>query len=113
MSELYYTSKKGKRIEVSVTRHALHRLAERYQRLYNMEIPGGAEQWLNDNFKHADRVKNLTRRDKERLEKYGQDNMFFRFHDFTFVVQNCVIVTIEISARDKRRLNRCKELVML
>ena len=57
-------------------------------------------------FERSCRVENLKSKDLNRLKKYGKDTLYFREIDFTFVVQNTTIVTIEVSSKDKRYLNK-------
>ena len=57
-------------------------------------------------FKTANKVINLNRKEKNRLKRHGQDTMFFRTNGFTFVVQNAQVVTVEISDKNKRHLNK-------
>jgi len=51
------------------------------------------------------RIKNLNIKERTRYKKHGP-TLYFRDNDFTFVVHNGVLVTVEISRKDHRRLNK-------
>lgn len=103
----YYINKKGKEVKLSISRHAAQRFIERQliafpgQPLFNKDIEGQITRY----FSTSNKVKNLSRQEKTRLLRYGQDTMFFRTSSFTFVVKNSVIVTIELSDKKMRHLN--------
>lgn len=105
MKKLSYVNKRGRTVEVTVTRHAMRQLLERWFALHGEELkdPDG---WILENFSRSNLVKNLTRIEQERIKKYKGNTMFFRTHGFTFVVSDAKIVTIEISNRDNRALNK-------
>jgi len=105
---LTYSNKKGKQVELTVTRHAYIKFIERYPRafpddpLQKESLPGIFERI----FSTTTKVKNLNRCERKRLQKHGQDSMFFRTNAFTFVVQNAKVITVELSDNGKRHLNK-------
>ena len=105
---LSYENKKGKIIPVTVKRHAYAQFYERYKLvlpkkdLQNAQVPAELERLFSLSIK----VKNLSRKEKTRLKRYGDDTMFFRTNFFTFIVQNKCIVTVEISDTNKRYMNK-------
>jgi len=42
------------------------------------------------------------------MRRHGKDTLYFRADTFTFIVQGATIVTVEISDKNKRRLNKIK-----
>lgn len=106
MSKIYYKNKKGNIVSVRVTDHAIERFIERYNLLFgtalDMDAAIGKIEHL---FKHSNRLTKLGKHSQQRLERYGKDTMFFRKNEFTFVVQNSTLVTVEISAKKHRHLN--------
>lgn len=106
---MFYLNKKNNKIDVSVSYHAKIRFMERYNRIFInnpiheiMEIDKIIERWWN----RSTKLINKTGTIKQREEKHGQDSLYFVCDCFMFIVQNSVIVTIEIRAKDKRHLNR-------
>jgi hypothetical protein len=105
---LSYENKKGKIILVTVKRHAYAQFFERYKLalpkkdLQNAQVPAELERL----FSQAKKVTNLSRKEKTRLRRYGDDTMFFRTNIFTFIVQNKCIVTVELSDANMRHLNK-------
>jgi len=63
-------------------------------------------------FSSANRVYNLSRKDKERIKRYGPGALYFRTNMFTFVIKDGMIITIEISDRGIRNLNKGKNPIM-
>lgn len=57
------------------------------------------------------RVTNLNKYEKQRKKRHKQGTLFFRNSNFTFVVEDCKIVTVEISIKSKRDLNKKKGLI--
>lgn len=107
--ELYYKNKKDNVVQVAATEHALDRFIERYSLLFGVTLDAEAAiEKIKHLFKHADRLTKLGKHSRQRLEKYGRDTMFFRKNEFTFVVQNTRLVTVEISAKNRRHLNKKK-----
>ena len=107
MNGLFYNNKKEKQINLTVRRHALSRFVERYQIVYGKKLnPQEIISVFIKTFQQTDRVQKLKRGDKRRLKRYGEDNLFFRGTNFTFIVQNAEIITVEISRKDKRHMNK-------
>lgn len=102
---MYYVNKKGVRIELTLTKHAIDSFKSRYYALFEKD-PVNIEEYLNSLFSGANRVANLNKHELNRLKRYGTDTMFFRNGDFTFVVQNSAVKTIEISRQGFRYLNK-------
>jgi len=106
---LTYINKKNKEVELTVTRHAYVQFVHRYPLIFKKKIENqNVIEEFEKIFMTASRVKNLKRKEQDRLKKYGQDSMYFRTHGFTFIVQNALIITVEISDKGKRYLNKCK-----
>jgi len=106
---LTYINKKNKEVELQITRHAYAQFAQRFPLIFEHEVENkNVLEVFEYMFKAAQRVKNLNWREKMRIKKYGQDTMFFRTSGLTFVVKNATIVTVEISDKDKRYLNKVK-----
>ena len=106
--ELYYKNKKGSKVSVTPTQHALDRYLERWKLVQSDKDTTDAEILctLPHYFNLADRLTKLGKHDQERLKKYGKDTMFFRKNHWTFVVQNSQLVTVEISSKNNRHLNK-------
>ena len=108
MPEMYYTNKRGKRITVTATEHSKNRFYQRWKKLYTDSTLTKAE--LNEDFARrfmrCNLVTNLRHQDKVRMERHGKDTLYFRTDGFTFIVQNGVIVTVELSDDDMRHLNK-------
>lgn len=102
--KLGYTNKKGNFVELILSEHAKKRFVERWKKLNNEPINNVEEEIIN-RFNSSNLVQNLSNKDKTRLKRYGKDTLYFRTFGFTFVVQNCIIKTIEISDKGKRHLN--------
>jgi hypothetical protein len=112
MLEPSYFSKKGKRIVLNISDHAIRRFQERWNLMHpdNQIISNALAVMCKIseifNGPNTFKVEVLSKRDKERLEKYGSDTMFFKNNDFTFIVQNSTIVTVEISTKAYRKKNK-------
>jgi hypothetical protein len=95
----------GDRIEVTISNHALKRVKERWNLLHpRAKLPDDLYRFIALRFSNAKKVENLSKQEKLRIQRYGE-TLFFRQNNFTFVVQDSVIVTIEISDKGKRELN--------
>ena len=103
-----YTNRRGEKVSVRISSHAIERYEERYE-LLTGEKPDDAREKLIREFNSAVRVLPRKASEIERWRRYGKDTVYFRRMSLTFVVQNRRIVTVEISARGKRHLNRGKE----
>ena len=102
----YYINKKGGKVELSITFHAINRFAKRWNRLHPEQLmPGNVDEEITKLFSYSNRLKNLSQKEKNRLRRYGNDTLFFRHNDFTFIVQNMAIVTVEVSSKGKRHMN--------
>lgn len=109
-AEIFYINKHSKKVPVSLTLHAVDRFVQRFnlihpQKKIDYHI---AEDTIAELFCKSNRLINLKRQHKYRLKKHGSDTMFFKTNNFTFVVQNAQIVTIEISNDECRYLNHSK-----
>ena len=104
-----YYSKKGKEVKLSISKHAVIQFFQRWkiafpdQPLSFDEVIDKIIQW----FSSTNQIQNLSRKEQIRIKHYGngKDTLFFRTNDFTFVVQNACIVTIELSNKNKRQFN--------
>ena len=102
-----YKNRKGKIVKVFITPHARRRFLERWYRLYPERKLDRHVDWvIKEYFEQASRVEALSRKDRLRMKRHGKDTIYFRQNDFTFVVQNATIVTVEISRRGNRYLNK-------
>ena len=103
-----YTNKKGVEVELTLTNHALDRLYERWSTAFvNHKMPDDLTAWVAFQFSEkVSRVTNLNRQEKERVKKHKGATLFFRANEFTYVVQGNSIVTIELCAKNKRRMNK-------
>ncbi len=102
-----YVNKKGKSIGIQISPHARKRFSERWKAAFpdeSMNVPVDEEiaKW----FCRAARVTNLTKTEKQRLKRHGHDTLFFRSSHFTFVVQDGVLKTVELSDSGMRHLNK-------
>ena len=109
MSKIYYQNKKGNPVSVGVTDHAIARFIERYNLLFGtaLDVDAAIEK-IAHLFKHANRLTKLGKHYRQRLERHGRDTLFFRKNEFTFVIQDAHLVSVEISAKNHRHLNKKK-----
>lgn len=104
-----YMNKKGQIIIVQISGHAYQQFESRWKLLHpDKPLVGGLHQSLIHHFNRADRLRNLKGKDLLRLARHGKDTLFFRTSGFTFVVKDRTIVTVEISDRGMRHLNKGK-----
>jgi len=105
---LAYSNKKGKTVNLQATRHAYAKFIERYSIAFPNSplLMKDVSNQFENIFKTTNKVKNLNRKEKTRLKRHGDDTMFFRTSVFTFVVKNKQIVTVELSDKNKRHLNK-------
>jgi hypothetical protein len=111
---MFYVNKKGNQVPLTLTEHARRRFALRWKKLHGekaMRVQGGTaiddlNEAIETLFKAASRVKATGKRYQERLKKHGKDTLYFKADQFTFVVQNGIIKTIEISTKTGRELNK-------
>jgi hypothetical protein len=106
MQSVSYKNKRGESVPVTISAHAKRRFAERWASIFPREPLSDVEGVIARWFGNAQRVKNLSGQDRRRMERHGKDTLFFRTNAFTFVVQNGVLVTVEVSDRGERQLNR-------
>lgn len=105
-----YISRKGKEVQLTITKHASIRFRQRWSRLYNEPVPEDIDLEIAMKFNKASQVKNLSRHEKKRKKRHNDDVLYFRNGDLTFIVRDAKIITIEISTKEKRALNkRCPE----
>jgi len=106
-----YTNKKGNPVEVEVTQHALLQFFKRWNTVnlpeQQFSTLAEAANSIPYYFEKADRVKNLSQKEKDRMGKYGngKDTIYFRTSLVTFVVCNGIMTTVELSSRDNRGFN--------
>ncbi len=105
---LSYINKKGKTVELTLTKHSYFQFIKRYRIAFPKRpllTSNSYYKTLEVFFNDAEKVKKISKKENIRLKKYGNDTMFFRTNFFTFIVQNKQIVTIELSNKDMRYLN--------
>jgi hypothetical protein len=106
--QLVYTNNRGKQIVVGITHHARKRFLERWERV-NPTVAltdSTVDQTLADCFSQSKRLENFGRKMLARINRYGKDTLYFQHDQFTFVVQDASLVTVEISNSAKRHLNK-------
>lgn len=103
--KLQYTSKKGKPVEVEVLPHAMRRFKERYYRVSDCDAP--PEEQFRRMFREASVLNSnkLTKTYKKRNKRHGNNSLYLRNSEVTFVVEDGKIMTVEISAGGLRHLN--------
>jgi hypothetical protein len=102
---MFYINKKGNRVNLTVTRHAILQFCDRYQRLFNEKITClQAQKYIEYCFPLNGIVKNFTKKELKRIKKYGR-TFYFRDNNFTYVVHDVFIMTVEISKKGFRHLN--------
>ena len=100
-----YVNNKGRRVELVVKRHAVYAFQERFEKLFGIELSCmQAEKHIEARFPATERVKNINHKEQRRIKRHGH-SLFFRDGDFTYVVTNGVLITIEISRKGLRGLN--------
>jgi hypothetical protein len=104
---LTYTNKRNKQVQLTVTRHAYSQFATRYRIYYkdSVLLDKDITDMFEKVFSRAQKVTKLSRKEKIRLKRHGEDTMFFRTNGFTFVIQNAQIMTVELSDKGTRHLN--------
>lgn len=104
---LTYTNKRNKQVILSVARHAYTRFCERYPIAFGHTPQKGKLVDIFENlFNSANRVTKLNGKEKVRAKRHGGETTYFRTCGFTFVVKNATIVTVELSDKGKRHLNK-------
>lgn len=105
-TQLSYLNKRRKRVQVRLTSHARRRFAQRWQLLNpKQSLADDLDAQIALCFNRASRVSKKTNKILQRLKRHGQDTLFFRDGNLTFVVVDACLVTVEISQKDKRNLN--------
>lgn len=107
-ARLRYINSKGKQVCIGITRHARKRFIERWGRIYpDCQLdPGTADSKIAEWFSLAKREETNDRRIRTRLKRHGKDTLYFKNSHFTFIVQDATLLTVEISDRNKRYLNK-------
>jgi len=105
---LEYTNRKGRVISLTPTAHAVDNFIRRWNKLHPVErmLPQKAEEKMAELFSTAQRAWKLSKHEEIRRRRHTRDTIFFRTNEFRFVVQNQHIVTVEISVREKKHLNK-------
>ena len=102
-----YINNKSKPVPVTISRHAVLAMQERYENFYGIPITAKqAESQITKRFPGCNRVKNLTALERKRDKKYNGTTLYFRELIFTFIVQDAILKSAEISAKGKRGLNK-------
>jgi len=107
---LTYVNKKGNEVKVGVSRHAYQRFRERWALVFpdTPLEPSDTEEMFARWFANATLVKNLSRKERIRVKR-NRNTLYMRSCEFTFVVHDCLVCTVEISDKNKRHLNKCPE----
>jgi hypothetical protein len=112
--QISYRNSKGKNIVISISNHARQRFWSRWSYLYPhqpldfSEVDTKIAEW----FARAERLVNLSKELQNRCKRHGKDTLFFKTNGFTFVVQDATLLTVEISDRGKRHLNKKPHLIL-
>jgi len=109
MEDLYYINSKDKKVDVKLSNHAKCRFKERYNRVHitdPLQTEEEFEEIIRKLWFVAVPKINKSKKLLERSDKHGKDTLYFVSNYFTFVVQNSTIVTIELSSRDTKHLNK-------
>lgn len=94
-------------VEVTICRHAVFQMQDRYQLLFDQKITATqAEQQIVKRFPGCNRLKNFKQVEKSRIKRHPGATLFFRDLDFTFVVQDAKLRSVEISRVGMRHLNK-------
>lgn len=101
-----YRGKKGP-VPVAITHHCRARFRERWARAFpNKPLGSVIDAEITQRFNRATRITQLGSYEKKRMARHGKDTLYFRADGFTFIVQDSAIVTVELSDRGMRHLNR-------
>lgn len=102
---MFYINKKGNKVNLMIKRHAIIVFCERYQRLFKKSITFlDAELYIKHHFPYTDRVDNINKKEFMRIKRHGP-TFYFRDTNFTYVVHDVFIMTVEISKKGYRYLN--------
>ncbi|WP_224984486.1 hypothetical protein [Geomonas agri] len=104
----YYIDSSKNRVELEISYHARQRFVERWNILnpYNTIDGKYVDDHISTLFIDAQLVSNLSIDELKRINKHNSNTLYFRRSDFTFVVCDKCIVTIEISDNGLRSLNK-------
>ena len=108
MIEIQYINKKGYAVKVEISLHARTRFIERYNKIFpeaqlsGKKLDDALLKWWG----HAEPKVNRSRKMETRRKRYGKDTLFFVSSYFTFVVQSNMLITVELSSRGTRHLNK-------
>ena len=107
---LSYRNKKDKEVQLTITRHAQRQFYERWEKIFPDKPldPQKVDDKIIEWFSHSQKVTTVSKHVKSRRKKYGQGTLYFRTNGFTFVVSDAKIVTIEISDKYMRHLNKIR-----
>jgi len=101
-----YQGKKGP-VQVVITRHCRERFRERWARAFpHRPLCADIDAEITNRFNRATRISHRGVHEKRRMARHGRDTLYFRADNFTFIVQDAVIVTVELNERGMRHLNR-------
>jgi hypothetical protein len=105
-----YVNRRGKRVTLLISKHAFSRFRERWANLFPNQLLsiGDTERVMVEWFQQASRLEQPSGKLRVRLKRHGKDTLYFKTQCFTFVVQDATIVTVEISDKNRRDLNRHK-----
>lgn len=105
-----YVNRRGKKVSLLISKHAFSRFRERWGNLFpDKPLPiHETERVMMDWFQQASRLEQPSGKLRVRLKRHGKDTLYFKTQHFTFVVQDATIVTVEISDKNRRHLNRHK-----
>jgi hypothetical protein len=108
---LQYVNNRWKTVSLRITTHARKRFEQRWYNLFPNVCLTSIDTEIAKWFSRANRVIALSNKTKKRAEKHGKDTLYFKSGEFTFVVQDAAIITIEISANNLRHLNKKQPVI--
>lgn len=107
MTEAFYINNKDEIIVLTITKHAKDRFAQRWPVAFPLEgIPNDINLAITNFFNNAIRHQDFSRKEKTRLRRYGKDTLFFKHYQFTFVVKDAKIITVELNHKNLRCFNK-------
>ena len=107
--ELQYVNKKGNTVKVAVTRHALVRFSERWNRAFPKKAIttiGETQVNLMNVFGEAKRFEPKGGHYERRMKRHGKDTVYFRTDTFVFVIQASTLITVELHGKEMRPMNK-------
>ena len=108
---LQYVNNRGKTVTLRLTAHAHKQFEQRWYNVFPNSTLTDTNSEIAQWFSRATRLTSLSSKLQKRKEKHGKDTLYFRSGEFTFVVQDAAIITIEISAKSLRHLNKKKPVI--